>query len=112
MALHKLAVCEEKLGRKEDALRTLDRVHETPALHAGHGDFPDHAWIERMCDLIRYRLEHPGYLRDAAYGEMLLSAYADMEKELPHGYALFHQPWMEEWYVANRQYKQAYELRR
>lgn len=112
MALHKLAVCEEKLGRKEDALRTLDRVHETPALHAGHGDFPDHAWIERMCDLIRYRLTHPDYLRDAVYGEMLLSAYADMGKELPHGYALFHQPWMEEWYVANRQYKQAYELRR
>lgn len=112
MALHKLAVCEEKLGRREDALRTLDRVRETPALHAGNADFPDHAWIERMCDLIRYRLEHPDYLRDACYGEMLLSAYADMEKELPHGYALFHQPWMEEWYVANRQYKQAYELRR
>ena len=55
---------------------------------------------------------NPDYLRDACYGEMLLSAYADMEKELPHGYALFHQPWMEEWYVANRQYKQAYELRR
>ena len=40
------------------------------------------------------------------------SSFADMEKELPHGYAMFHRPWMEEWYVANRQYKQAYELQR
>lgn len=112
MALHKLAVCEEKLGRREEALETLNRVSQTVRDHADRGDFPDRAWIERMCSLVRYRLENPDYLRDAAYGQMLLSAYADMERELPHGYAMFHQPWMEEWYVANRQYKQAYELRR
>ena len=64
-----------------------------------------------MCDVVRYRLEHPSYLKDAAYGDMLLALYRDMQKERSHGYALFHQRWVEEWYVANRQYKQAYELR-
>ena len=33
-----------------------------------------------------------------------------MRRELPKGYAGFHLPWVEEWYIANRQYKQAYEL--
>ena len=65
-----------------------------------------------MCELVRYRLEHPSYLRDPVYGEMLLSAYQDMKKELSNGYSMFHRPWVEEWYVANRQYKQAYELQR
>ena len=111
MALHKLAVCQEKLGMREEALRTLDRVPYTVRDHAGAGDFPDYAWIERMCALVRWRLEHPDYLREAEYGEMLLSAYGDMQRELSNGYVLFHRPWVEEWYVANRQYKQAYELK-
>ena len=104
-ALHKLAVCQEQLGLKEEALQTLDHVDVLLAAE-------DDPWAKRMCDLVRYRLEHADYLKETNYGEMLQSMYQDMQKELSKGYALFHQRWMEEWYVANRQYKQAYELQK
>lgn len=106
LTLHKLAVCYEKLGRKEAALSALERAKTAPA------SFPGRAWCDRMLELVRYRLAHPEYLKDAAYGALLISAFEDMRRELPQGYAGFHLPWVEEWYVANRQYKQAYELRR
>lgn len=112
LALHKMAVCQEKLGLPEDALRTLAQVAQNKPTCFHSGDYPGWPWIERMCALVRYRLEHPAYLRDPVYGEMLLSAYQDMKKELSNGYSMFHRPWVEEWYVANRQYKQAYELQR
>lgn len=112
MALHKKAVCEEKLGRPQEALQTLVLVEKVQNLHIDSADFPDRGWIDRFCQLVRYRLEHPDYLRDQAYGDLLISAYRDMQQELPHGFALFHQPWVEEWYVATRQYKQAYELKK
>ncbi len=108
MTLHKLAICQEQIGLKENALETLDRVD---VLAAGSEDAKD-KWAKRMCDLVRYRLTHPDYLKEAPYGDMLLAMYRDMQKELSNGYALFHQRWVEEWYVANRQYKQAYELKR
>lgn len=108
MALHKLAVCQEQLGMKEAALETLDRADALAALE----NEPTDRWARRMCDLVRYRLNHPAYLQDEAYGTMLLSMYQDMHKELSNGYALFHRRWVEEWYVANRQYKQAYELQK
>ena len=108
MALHKLAVCQEQIGLKEEALQTLDRADAL----ARESDDPEDQWAKRMCQLVRYRLEHPDYLKEADYGAMLLTLYQDMQKELSNGYALFHQKWVEEWYVANRQYKQAYELKR
>ena len=108
MLLHKLAICQEQLGMKEQALQTLARVD------ALIGDSTDECdlWAVRMCSVVRYRLEHQNYLQDDNYGEMLLSMYRDMQKELANGYALFHRRWVEEWYVANRQYKQAYELKK
>lgn len=108
MLLHKLAVCQEQIGLKEEALQTLDRVDALTR----ESDMPEDQWAKRMCELVRYRLEHPDYLKEAAYGELLLTMYQDMQKGLPNGYALFHQRWVEEWYVATRQYKQAYELKR
>ena len=108
MALHKLAVCQEQIGLKEEALQTLARADE---LAANRNETEDR-WARRMCGLVRYRLEHADYLRDAEYGSMLLGMYQDMQKELSNGYALFHRRWVEEWYVANRQYKQAYELQK
>ncbi|MBR5547007.1 MAG: helix-turn-helix transcriptional regulator [Clostridia bacterium] len=106
--LHKLAVCQEQIGLKEEALQTLDRVDALTR----ESDMPEDQWAKRMCELVRYRLEHPDYLKEAAYGELLLTMYQDMQKGLPNGYALFHQRWVEEWYVATRQYKQAYELKK
>ncbi len=33
-----------------------------------------------------------------------------MEQQFSIGFVRFHVPWLEEWYAANRQYRQAYEL--
>lgn len=103
MELHKLAVCCEQLGRREEALRALDAAaplcgSPDPLLHA------------RMLEPVRYRLEHPDYLHDAGYGELLTGLFAEIRRVLPSGYARFHLPWMLEWYQANRQYRQAFLL--
>ena len=55
-------------------------------------------------------LEHPDYLNEPEYGEILLSTFETVRKELHSGYARFHLPWVIDWMTANRQYKNAYEL--
>lgn len=104
VSLHKLAICCEKLGKREEALRALERTATAEGLNVE---------IElRMCELVRYRLEHPDYLQNEEYGKLLLSCFAEIREVLPIGYANFHIPWVLEWYTASRQYKQAYELLR
>lgn len=100
-ALHKLAVCCEALGKKEEALDALNRAEKLEA------DFPLKG---EMCELVRYRLEHPGYLHDPAYGELLLRTYERIKKELPSGFARFHLRWVTEWLTANRQYRKVFEV--
>lgn len=104
MALHKLAICCEKTGRKEEALAALDRAD---AMQSG---YPAPELAKKLCDLVRWRLAHEDYLSDAAYGELLLTCFERCRKELPAGYASFHLPWVLEWYRATRQYKKAYQL--
>lgn len=104
MALHKLAICCEKLGRKDEAFSALDRADAVGDTHMPAG------LAEEMLSLVRRRLENPDYLRDADYGAALLSCFERCRRELPIGYAGFHLPWLLEWYTANRQYKLAYEL--
>lgn len=104
MELHKLAICREKLGDPAGALAALDRA-------AGmQSDYPPTELSERMLALVRLRVEHPDYLRSEAYGRLLLESFARFRKELPSGYALFHRPWVLEWLLAHRQYKEAYAL--
>lgn len=104
MELHKLAICREKLGDPAGALAALDRA-------AGmQSDYPPTELSERMLALVRLRVEHPDYLRSEAYGSLLLESFARFRKELPSGYALFHRPWVLEWLLAHRQYKEAYAL--
>lgn len=104
MALHKLAICCEKLGRREEALAALDRT-------AGmESEFPETPLVQQMCGLVRFRLEHEDYLQHHQYGERLLHVFDRCRRELPIGYASFHLPWVLEWYTANRQYRAAYEL--
>ena len=43
-------------------------------------------------------------------GTLLLDSFDRLRNELPLGYALFHLPWVLEWYKATRQYKKACEL--
>lgn len=104
LALHKLAICCEKTGRTGEALAALGRA-ATLAEDGLNAPLAD-----RLCDLVRYRLEHADYLKHAAYGDLLLSCYETCVAELPMGYAAFHLPWVIEWYRANRQYRKAYEL--
>lgn len=104
MDLHKLAICCEKTGRKKQALTALDRAE-------GMGEAPiDLSLAKQLCALVRYRLEHPRYLKDEGYGRLLLACFDRCRRELPLGYAIFHLPWMLEWYKAARQYRKACEL--
>ena len=103
MDLHKLALCCEKLGLTQQALEALDRADRINwNMELGR----------QMCHLIRYRLEHPDYLRHTEYGAQLMQVFQDCQTQLPIGYAAFHLPWVLEWYTANRQYRNAYELLR
>lgn len=100
-ALHKLAVCCEALGKKEEALDALNRAENLES------EFP---LKEEICGLVRYRLEHPDYLHDLTYGDLLMSTYKKIYKELPSGFARFHLRWVTEWLTANRQYRKAFEI--
>ncbi len=103
LSLHKLAICCEKLGKLEEARAALACVPNAPTAF-------DAALLDALCAPVRWRLEHPDYLRSPAYGALLLDTFARIRRELPSGYAEFHLPWVLEWYTANRQYKQACEL--
>jgi len=104
MTLHKLAICCEQLGKREEALAALQKAEAAPQA------VPEKAFSLQLCALVRFRLEHPDYLRRPEYGAALLSCFDRMRRELPDGYAGFHLPWVIEWHKAARQYKQAYEL--
>ena len=60
MGLHKLAVCCEKLGRKEEAFAALDRAEGMPC------DYPPTELAQRMCALVRFRLMHISIVRHMA----------------------------------------------
>ena len=107
LSLHKLAICQEKRGEHAVALETIRRAETAPG-----DDAIDPALARLMCQVVRYRLEHPDYLHDPDYGAMLLACFRRCRDELPIGYASFHLPWLLEWHTAARQYKQAYELLR
>ncbi|MBQ4651079.1 MAG: helix-turn-helix transcriptional regulator [Oscillospiraceae bacterium] len=104
MSMHKLAICCEKTGRIEEGLCALDRAEKMRQEDIK----PELA--EQMCALVRYRLEHPEYLSCEEYGEMLISCFESCRTELGSGYAIFHLPWVIEWYKATRQYKKAYQV--
>ena len=103
MELHKLAVCCEALGKREEAFSALDRAdkleNSTPL-------------EKEMCALVRYRLEHPEFLHDPDYGELLMTTFAQIKEELHFGFARFHLRWVTEWLTANRQYRKAFEILR
>ena len=90
--------------KREEALRALTRAEAMDI------DEIDRALALRLLRLVRYRLEHPDYLTRNEYGTLLLDSFDRLRNELPLGYALFHLPWVLEWYKANRQYKKACEL--
>ena len=104
MSLHKLAICCEKTGRREEALCALKQAEDMGV------NEPEHSLALQLLRLVRYRLEHPDYLSRDEYGLLLSDSFDRIRKELPSGFAIFHLPWMLEWYKATRQYKKTCEL--
>ena len=104
MSLHKLAICCEKTGRQEEALRALKQAEEMDT------DEVDRDLALQLLQLVRYRLEHPDYLSRDEYGSLLLGCFDRLQSELPFGYSAFHLPWILEWYKSARQYKKACDL--
>lgn len=104
LSLHKLAISCEKTGRPEEAVKALNQA-EGMALD----DF-EWPFVKQMLQLVRYRLDHQDYLARDEYGSMLLECFHRLRSELPPGYAIFHLPWVIDWYKASRQYKKACEL--
>ena len=104
MSLHKLAICCEKTGRREEALCALKQAEDMGV------NEPEHSLTLQLLRLVRYRLEHPDYLSRDEYGMLLSDSFDRIRKELPSGFAIFHLPWMLEWYKATRQYKKTCEL--
>lgn len=104
MSLHKLAICCEKTGRREETLSALKQAE------AMDTDELDRSLASQLLHLVRYRLEHPDYLTRDDYGALLLGSFDRLRRELPSGYAAFHLPWVLEWHKAARQYKKACEL--
>ena len=98
--LHKLAICHEQLGHREQALTA---VQQAEPMASGEME-------QRMLALVRYRLEHPDYLHDDTYGTQLLDCFQRLRDTYPMGFTRFHLPWVLAWYKANRQYRQACRL--
>lgn len=104
MSLHKLAICCEKTGRREQALSVLKQAEDMDT------DELDRSLALQLLCLVRYRVEHPDYLTREDYGSLLLESFTRLRGELPSGFAIFHLPWVLEWYKATRQYKKACDL--
>ena len=104
-SLHKLAVCCEKLGKKKEAFFAIEKEK-----NAGAEEEEAKFFSDKACELIKFRLLNENYLSDPYYGKILLEFFELCRKKMPIGYAKFHLPWVLEWYKANRQYKQAFEI--
>ena len=101
MDLHKLAICCEALGRCAEAMEALEQASQLQ---------PRIPLEAELCDVVRYRLEHPDYLHDEEYGALLMNTFEKVRKELHFGYARFHLRWVCQWLTANRQYRKAFEI--
>lgn len=110
---HKLAIAQERLGRREEALAALEKGYAL--LESGELLSPEdsEAWralSRQMLDLVRYRLEHPDYLTDGIYAALMTDAFAAIQASLGDGFVRFHVPYMLQVLEAERRYKDAYLL--
>lgn len=106
LSLHKLAICYEKTGQREKALDAIDR-----ALSMNSENESDQL-TDDICALVKMRLTDGEYLKSDFYEKLLFSVFNQCRSQLAMGYAIFHLPWVLEWYESRRLYKQAYALLR
>ena len=110
---HKLAIAQERLGRREEALAALDKGYallESGELLSPEDSDEWRALSRQMLDLVRYRLEHPDYLTDGIYAALMTDAFAAIQASLGDGFVRFHVPYMLQVLEAERRYKDAYLL--
>lgn len=114
----KLAICYERLGQTDKSRAALNQAMSAPMTvfyteTAGAMDPAQERKIfQDLCRLIRIRLDNPAYLKDPAYGNLLVSCISRMKSLFSMGFIQFYADWLEDWYVANRQYRKAYEVLR
>lgn len=101
---HKLAIALERAGRPEEARGALSKAY------SGMGETGHYPVVQKILDLVAYRLDHPDYVRQESYAAMAREIYTQAEKELGEGYARFHLPFLLEALEAQRRYKEAYLL--
>ncbi|WP_289197598.1 helix-turn-helix transcriptional regulator [uncultured Dubosiella sp.] len=96
LAAHKIALCYEGLGEYELAKAWIVKEQQRAS--------------SVFFDVVRYRLEHPNYLREEAYARMMKRCLDEASENYHYGYFLFHLPYYLDVLEANRQYKEAYGL--
>ena len=101
---HKLAIALERVGRLAQARQALERAYN----HSRKSGCS--SAVEKILDLVAYRLDHPDYVKQEIYAEMVREVCALAEQELGEGYARFHLPALLEALEAQRRYKEAYQL--
>lgn len=104
LALHKLAICLENLNKKKDALAYINKAYDK--LDKDNTYFVSY---KLMLDVVNYRLKNDNYLQDKEYGDLIFKCFNECKDKLSIGFAAFHLPYLLQYYIANRQYKDAYE---
>ena len=112
----KLAICYAQIGQKEKAQAALDQMLAAPLTVLLEGTSGETDQIrdifKQIYQLVHIRLENPNYLKDPEYGGILISCIHSMKSSLPMGFLQFYAAWLEEWYLANRQYRKAHDVLR
>lgn len=104
LELHKLSICLEKLNKKKLALNTINKAYDKLNKDDEFNDI-----YKLMFDVVKYRLENDNYLLDKHYGELIVNCFNECKNYLSIGFSAFHLPYLLEWYIANRQYKDTFE---
>lgn len=110
----KLSTCYERLGQREKALQALEQARTAPLNTDMEGVTATPGQVreifDQMCCLANIRLNDTNYLKNPEYGKLLHISFRNMKKRMPESFFRFHAAWLEEWYVANRQYQKAHEI--
>ena len=94
----KLAICYEHTGNIEAAKDTLAK---------GYGLKTQY---DILLDSIQYRLNHPDYIHDSNYEQLILQAITKINATLPNGFLNLQETELLKYFEANRKYKDAYDL--
>lgn len=96
---HKMAICMEKTGQREKGLQLIEEG--LAQLNTKDDNQPRYLRLK----LVQFRLEHPDYLQQPDY-EQLLFRCKDSLKNAPQGWLRFELPWVLELLAYKRRYKE------